>query len=187
MKKFNTRTYLPIIFIMTIVFGVLTILNNEWFILAVVCLSLLFVYVRNRADYISYYCIGVDLNTNTSGDVIEFYIYAFNAIKNSHFPVKVALKQLNIFVNVNLLDRFYENIGYSIKDEPLYGIRKIIGSETPDLSVAKSQFTKLIIDFKTNYEYSGSALREHNMEPPKLMNKPKKSKLLSLWAIKTNA
>lgn len=186
MKRFNSKVYLPAIFSLTILFGGLSLFYSRWFFLGLVVSMISFIYMQNRAEFIEHYCIGVDLNTNREGDVIEIYIYAFNKAKNQYNALSTYFKQLRIYVNVRLLDKFYSNIGYPIFEDLNYSIRKVANTEFSNINDAKKYFKKMVSEFNQSYKFGGATLRDLNMEQPGNKRLGFGTKLWNWWTFKTN-
>jgi hypothetical protein len=188
MKKYNSRIYNPIILVTTAIFGILSITVTAWAIIGVIMCTVVFIYVQNRADNIDHYCVGVDLDTNRQGDVIEIFVYAFNKTKNYYYPITTHFKQLRIYVNVVYLDNFYANIGYPIVEDLEFLIRKVVGSKTQDIKTAKLFYRTMIRNLNQGYKYSAGSLREKNIEQPRFNNTKTGlgGRLWNWWTFKTN-
>jgi hypothetical protein len=188
MKKFNLKLYVPMIFGLTLLFGLLAIIFNGWFVVGVIAAMVAFIYVQNRSDEINHYCIGVDLDTGHAGDVLEISVYAFNKVKNQYAPVMTHFKQLGIFVNVIRLDNFYANIGYPIVEDMDYLIRQVAGSERIKIKDVKMLYRQMIRDVTKGYAFSAGAMCDQNLTQP--VRTPIKNslggKLWNWWTFKTN-
>ena len=187
MKKYNRKIYIPVIFGLTILFGSLSLING-WFILGVITSMVAFIHVHNRADNIDHYCLGVDLDTNKEGDVLEISIYAFDKLKNRYFPIMSHFKQLRIYVDVILLDNFYSNIGYSIVEKPEFGIRQVTDSTKTDIVEVKQFYKQMIRSVNSNYSLSCGSMMAINIQQPSFSNKAPgvAGKLWNWWTFKRN-
>lgn len=168
MQKFNAKIYVPLLVGTTVVFGLLAVFINPRYFLGVIGVMPIFIYITNRSKEIEKYCISVDLDTNMQGDVIEVYMLAFNTRTHQYYPIMTHYKQLRIFVNIKLLDNFYSNIGYQIEDEPNYGIRKVLNSETADIAICKKQYKKFIADLNQSYKFSVGSMQDTNLTQPQI-------------------
>ena len=166
MRKFDTKIYTPVGLGLTMVLGTLSIMVSAWFFIGVILTMAGYIYIQNRSIYIEHYCLGVDLDTNGDGDVIEVYMYAFNKFKNHYYPVMSYFKQLRIYVNVRLLDNFYANIGYPVVDDMTYMIRKVAGTDTEDISIAKKRYKEIIAEINRCYALSAGSIRDQNLDQP---------------------
>ena len=166
MKKYNINVYAPIVFSLTLIFGLLSIILNGWFFLGVIACMIAFIHVQNRSNKIAHYCIGVDLDTNNQGDVIEISLYAFNSTKDQYYPLMTHFKQLRIYVNVISLDNFYSNIGYPIIEDTTYQIRKVEDSEFENITEAKKFYRKMITTVNKSYAYSCGSMVATNIQQP---------------------
>jgi hypothetical protein len=188
MKKYNIKVYAPIVFSLTLIFGLLSIILSGWFFLGVIVSMVAFIHVQNRSNRIAHYCIGVDLDTNKQGDVIEISLYAFNSIKKQYYPLMTHFKQLRIYVNVISLDNFYSNIGYPIIEDEIYQVRKVKDLEFDNITEAKKFYRKMINTVNTSYAYSCGSMIATNVQQPIVINtKPGiAGKLWNWWTFKNN-
>ena len=166
MKKYNTKIYNLGILGLTLILGVLSIFKSGWWFLGVVLLMVSFIYVQNRSKNIVHYCVGVDLDTNKQGDVIEISVYAFNDDTKQYTTIMTYFKQLLIYVNVNYLDSFYSNIGYTIIEDTEYRIRKVQNSTKADIEDVKRFYKKMIMELNSNYVYSAGSMADRNIGQP---------------------
>ena len=186
MKKYNPKIYNWSILGLTLIVGVLSIFASGWWFSGVTILMVAFIYVQYRSERIDHYCVGVDLDTNKQGDVIEILVYAFNNDTKQYTPIMTHYKQLQIYVNVNYLDSFYANIGYPIIEDTKYFIRKVDKSIKVDIKEVKSFYKKMILELNTSYDYSSGSIVDKNIEQP-ISYKSKSSlgcKIRNWWTFK---
>jgi hypothetical protein len=186
MKKYNTKIYSISLLGLTLIFGILSIFINAWWFSAIIGLMVIFVYIQNRSVNIDHYCVGVDLDTNKHGDVIEISVHAFNKDIKHYITIMTYFKQLSLYVNVNYLDNFYSNIGYTIIEDTDFCIRKVQNSTKAEIKEVKKFYKKMIIQFNSNYMYSAGSMADRNIEQPPIFLKKVGfgSRLWNWWTFK---
>lgn len=165
-KKYKLKIYIPMITVMILIMGTLTMMVNGWFILGIISLIIIATYIYNRSTNIDHYCVGVDLDTNNLGDIIEIMIYAFHKEKNQYYPIGAYYKQLRIFVDVILLDKFYENTGFQIRDDVNYGVRLVKNSRFKDIKSTKKFYREMVRAVNKSYAYSANSMQDRRIEQP---------------------
>lgn len=167
MAKFNLKIVNPIIFGLTLAVGVFGIMYNHWFILGVIVLFIGFIYCQNRSDRIKHYSLGVDLDSNEQGDILELYLYAFKGEHGGFYrPIAIYRKQINLYVNVVLLDTFYESIGYEIVEDKIFNIRKVNAVDYDSIVAAKKAYKEMIKAVNYSIRMSAGSMMATNLQQP---------------------
>ena len=186
--KFNTYFYTPLIYCLIILFGVLTLFYSGWFFTGIILSVISLIFIQNRSLNIDHYCVAVDLDTNNNGDVIEVSIHSFDKLKKQYRLIVTYSKQLNIFVDVRLLDTFYENIGYPIFEDLDYSLRKVDNSTVLTMKQAKQIYRDLIKSINQGYSYCAGSMQDRNLQQPvlKSVKASAGTKLWNWWTFKTS-
>lgn len=181
MKQYNLRFWLPILISMILIMGVLTIRVNGSLIVGVISLVIVTTYIYNRSTNIDHYCVGVDLDTNDTGDIIEIMTYAFYRDKNQYYPIGIYYKPLKIFVDVVLLDKFYQNIGFQIQDNNNYRVRLVKDAKFTNIQAAKKFYRQMIKTVKKSYVYSANSMQDRRIDQQSNLVKQKVGSMLWNW------
>jgi len=185
MQKYDMKIVNTFLCLLTIIFALLGVFYSNWFMLGIFVFLVVSFYFANRSKVIEHYSIAVDLDSNVHGDVLEFYLCAFSSEKGGYYrPISFHRKQMNIFVDVVLLENFYNEAGYEVIEDTTYHIRKVNGFNFDNISQAKLAYKVMLKDLNSVIEMSAGSLKAVNLDQP--VKQIKKSgitnKLWRLWS-----
>lgn len=170
-RKYNLSIINKVLMPLTLISGAFGVFYNHWCLLVPLICTWLYMLLSNRASTIEHYIVTTDLNTNKYGDVIEFYVLAYDSKKQKYQAVTLSQRQLDVFLDIKLLNNCFSNLGYLIIDDMEHNIRILDGSKTEYLGDAMMNLKQVKGDLYTSLKYASTAMQNTYMPLPLKRNR----------------